>query len=432
MTMFKVKSGLIVPSLMLVAAFLAEPIYAVNQGDKGSALYFAKRLAQQESPVVSTKGVMAAKSILARDDPSSIPTTSQTTSNSDKITAAPSSASTNNMPLASSLATLANPYGSCIGSGGGCAAFLSSISKCSDDACACGLSFPAQQCAQCMASQDAVDVYNAYLKSCVNVGLAKPTSTVTVEVSNRPDVSSSKVVAVQTDGVSGSANSTGSGGSASRTATGVTKSTGLDGVMALATDSTSGAAGSTASSTLSDTATNSKKPVPTSGSTNMALDSAHQFFKTDVNTTCTNKCQQWQKLAQTCTDDNCICTSDGLSAASSCSSCIGSSQASDKDKMRAYASYRSNCTLPVSGSESDTSTSSGGLGFSTSHTSSTKTNPFGTGPTPINTVGAVEANGEATTVLVHSAAARRVGLPLRDSLVGVLVTLVALTAGLII
>lgn len=162
-----------------------------------------------------------------------------------------------------------------------------------------------------------------------------------------------------------------------------------------------------------------------------ALNSAREFFSGDELSNCSNDCENWQQMAQTCTDDNCICTSDALSAASKCSSCIGSQSSNSTAQMRAYAAFTSNCTSasPLSDT-SGSRTSAAGLTFGGEATSSAGANPFATASSSGTSVNAEEAQGAATTIVVAGAGLRNVDWQPVMAIVVVVTTMACLVAGL--
>ncbi|ODN89697.1 hypothetical protein L198_06388 [Cryptococcus wingfieldii CBS 7118] len=523
--MFKVKSGLIVPSLMLVLALLAEPAFGSDQRERG-ALHHARNLAgrqevenaatavssgsggiasatisQVAETVVATStgssGSVIESSSVSVSQTSAVASVLASDSTVASLTSAPGSSASSTayeIALASSIVSLAQPVSNCTSPGGGCVIFITSIADCSNDTCACDLSYPAQVCAQCIASQEAVDSYNDYLESCEAGGLVEPESTVEVEVDDCETESGEETMVGSTTSLgdvslTGSAiaatmtnleNASAASGSASRstaltssgadspialeigndssdtnssvTGTNVSSDTSaLDGVMALATDSPSDTdddlvttsystisphAAMTVSSSLgvvgpSATALSGQMSAAQtlSGaiftqtsqntSTTAALDSAHAFFSIDIDASCSSDCDSWQQLAQTCTDDTCVCTSEGVSAASNCSSCIRSSSSSNSSsQLASYASFTSNCTS--SAYQAGMSGSSGsGMAFG-SLTTSASTNPFATGVSRITAtpttsgVNVAEVNGGSTTTVTggsgFTSEARKIGV----------------------
>lgn len=193
-TMLRIKTGLIVPFLLLLAAIFTGQIHATREEYDTKALQqVRKKLVQRHgsedvgsvthgsiasatmsesiraSPVENSQ---AATQVTSSDQSSPNPTTSRTASASV----------TGSVSFAFSFASLAEPSTNCTGPDGGCVVFLSSLSSCSDDSCACDLSYPAQVCAQCLANEEAIDIFNSFLKTCEDAGYVAPTSTLLVEV----------------------------------------------------------------------------------------------------------------------------------------------------------------------------------------------------------------------------------------------------------
>ncbi|OWZ80657.1 hypothetical protein C365_00480 [Cryptococcus neoformans Bt85] len=535
MTMFRIKTGLIVPFLLLVTAIFIEQVHATGQEDDTKALQRVRKLIHrqgtEDAGSVTDSGIASAimsESITASFGQTSQAATSVTSldpssANSATSRVASSSSVTGSVPFASSFASLAEPSTNCTGPGGGCVVFLSSVSSCSEDSCACDLSYPAQVCAQCLASEEAIDSFNSFLKTCEDAGYVAPTSTVLVEVKYCEEQEESalasetysgltavsltdtaKITATEDMLTSGEAvgtlpTATMASTSAFATETGdkgvvaveindgnysdtilspftsnsnatantfdaipaASKSSALNNMVALATDSISELSASGAASIVVITSYSTIPHTATlfspSGSARVsdmgtfitgastlsgaiftqdepdigALNSAHEFFNSDVLSNCSNDCKNWQRMAQTCTEDSCICTSDGLSAASTCSSCIGSQSSNSTTQMRAYAAFTSNCTSASSLSDAFGSrTSAGGLTFGGEATSSAGANPFITASSSDTSVNAEEANGAATTIVVAGAGLRNVDWQPIVAIVVVVTTMACHTIGL--
>ncbi|WWC67682.1 uncharacterized protein I206_101594 [Kwoniella pini CBS 10737] len=292
------------------------------------------------------------------------------------------------IPFASSLSNLAQSINSqststsssrCTTSGGACGTFIGSLGSCQNDNCVCELSLPAQFCAQCLATQDAIYQYNLYLAACANRGLVQPSQTITAQCDDATVTSDvlTDILASQAASATLSSNGLGStgekegGGYMSQEAvqigpdgqtmtstygqtTSMPSDNGRNPITLTTTDSSGQPTsiitynGPTSFASISGTvpsadSTGTSQQDGTSESFNTtALDSAHTFFQGSVDSTCQSDCDVWMQLAQSCTDDTCICTSDGLSSAKACSSCVIS--ADSDDQMSAYAGYTQGCT----------------------------------------------------------------------------------------
>lgn len=192
-TMLRIKTGLTVPFLLLVEIMFTGQIHATGEEDDTKALQqVRKKLVQRygsEAGSVTDGSIASAtmsESITASSVENSQAATKATSSDQSSpnstTSRTPSASVTGSVPFAFSFASLAEPSTNCTGPGGGCVVFLSSLSSCSDDSCACDLSYPAQVCAQCLADEEAIDSFNSFLKTCEDAGYVAPTSTVLVEV----------------------------------------------------------------------------------------------------------------------------------------------------------------------------------------------------------------------------------------------------------
>ncbi|WWC59187.1 uncharacterized protein I303_101736 [Kwoniella dejecticola CBS 10117] len=330
------------------------------------------------------------------------------------------------IPLASSLSNLAGQASdNCTATGGGCVVFVESLGSCQDDRCACDLSFSAQVCAQCLATQDAVYSYNLYLAACYNRGLVQPTQTIDVECTDATstsdvltDMLASQPASATASAFPGSPGSSVSGHGDSQAAQGgsmgqvavevgsdgqtVTKAYGqtsqtamgaansIENVITVATTDSNGQPTSvityidpTSVPPLSGPAPSAEvtggvqQPPVDAGSSTAALDSAHTFFQSTIDPKSQNDCDGWQELAETCTSDNCICVPDARSSAAACSSCVLSQS---NEQMSAYAGYTQGCIIASTGDTRSGMTETYGnaaVGISpTSTTAQDESNPF--------------------------------------------------------
>ncbi|WRT63235.1 uncharacterized protein IL334_000138 [Kwoniella shivajii] len=202
----------VIISLIIVIVTLSDPIYgyrvipssSVNiiprQGPGTSA--FSSPLTNTLSSISTTFTSDTPSTSVVNSIPTSINSKSATT---DATNTTPSSSPTPALTLAMSLSTFAQnndthsassantedqaTTGNCTAQGGGCVIYTESLSSCEDDNCACDLSYSAQVCAQCLASQEAVQGYNYYLSACVGYGLVKPTETIIAQCEDATDTS---------------------------------------------------------------------------------------------------------------------------------------------------------------------------------------------------------------------------------------------------
>lgn len=153
MTMLRIKIALIVPFLLLVAAAFTKRVYATVQEDDTKALQRVRKLVHrqgtEDTRSVTDSSIASAtmgESIAASSGQTSQAATSVTSSDPSSANSptsrVASSSVTGSIPFASSFASLAEPSTNCTDPGGGCVIFLSSISSCSNDSCACDLSYP--------------------------------------------------------------------------------------------------------------------------------------------------------------------------------------------------------------------------------------------------------------------------------------------------
>ncbi|WVF66575.1 hypothetical protein IAT40_001315 [Kwoniella sp. CBS 6097] len=382
----------------------------------------------------------------------------------------------------SSLSAIDVPEGNgtddCTAPGGGCVVFLTYIAECTTDACACNLTYPAQVCAECIASDQAVEEYNSFLYACKAKGFVQPTQTIDVEcketgaattagggngtaggdgglggIFNIPQ-DGSRPVAIQ-NALNSSSNDPASKVGASLTpeqsaaldhlgANGRGDGDGNGSVVAVdqvdengssvsgyLTDMTGGLispTGSLSASIASETAGGAPGT--------QALNSTHTFFATAVEPDCEYQCADWLDLAQSCTDDTCVCTSEALGSASNCSACIGQKGGPDKtERMSVYSEYASSCRSVGNSTASSSVAQLGATGalaaigitsgsYPTAPPSATHSksgivsgNPFVTESTSKRrgTVTAEEANGIATVTLGNGAVCR-FATPLRGGL----------------
>ncbi|WVQ94185.1 hypothetical protein IAU59_001263 [Kwoniella sp. CBS 9459] len=380
--------------------------------------------------------------------------------------------------------TEGNGTANCTAPGGGCVVFLTYIAECTTDACACNLTYPAQICAQCIASDQAVEEYNSFLYACKAKGFVQPTQTIEVGCKVTSAVGAGDATEGEESQLQGifaiPSNETGTqaiqtGGDASSESDGKTVGANLTHEQDAALGSLGGSGngsdnliaagqvvenGSTISGYLTDmtggliaaTGSGSSPTGTTSASgalSTVALNSTHTFFQTAVEPECEYECADWLDLAQSCTDDTCICTTEALGFASACSACIGQKGGLDKTgRMSSYSEFASSCRSIPNAASSSTSVSRLGpdgalaaLGIasgssptaplsaatnSRSGIMSGSANPFVTDSTSKrkSTVTAEEANGIATVTLGTGGAARRIGSPIGAGLVGLTIAAV--------
>lgn len=328
-TMLKIKTGLTVPFLLLVATIFTGQIHATGEEDDTKAFkQIRKELVQHhgsEDAGSVTDGSIASATISesitaspVENSQAATKVTSSDQSSPNSTTSRTASASvTGSVPFAFSFASLAEPSTNCTGPGGGCVGFLSSLSSCSDDSCACDLSYPAQVCAQCLASDEAIDSFNSFLKTCEDAGYVAPTSTVLVEVkyceeNKEPAPGSEAYSGLTTDSIPAAS-----------------KSSMLNSLVALATDSIPelsapskvSLVGITSYSAIPHSPTSSSSPsgsaqvsdmrTLTAGASTLsgtiftedrvdigALNSAHEFFNNNILLGCSNDCEKWKRIAQ--------------------------------------------------------------------------------------------------------------------------------------
>ena len=125
----------------------------------------------------------------------SAPSSSLTTSTFIPASTALAAARHNTSALAYAQALLNSSTSAltCSGPGGGCEDFNLTLSACTADDCACAdpATLSAMVCAQCIATQSSIEIYNTYLNSCAKEGVAAPTDTYHVEVQDSSYSSSS-------------------------------------------------------------------------------------------------------------------------------------------------------------------------------------------------------------------------------------------------
>lgn len=328
-TMLRIKTGLTVPFLLLVATIVTGQIHATGEENDTKALQqVRKKLVQRygwEDAGSVTDGSVTSSTMSENITASSVEnsqaatkvTSSDQSSPNSTTSRTPSASVTGSVPFAFSFASLAEPSTNCTGPGGGCVVFLSSLSSCSDDSCACDLSYPARVCAQCLANEEAIDSFNSFLKTCEDAGYVAPTSTMLVEVkyceeNEEPAPGSETYSEVTADSILAAS-----------------KSSMLNNLVALATDSISELSAPsavslvviTSYSTIPHSPTSSSSPSGsaqvsdmrtfTAGATTLsrtiftedgsdigALNSAHEFFNSHILLGCSNECEKWKQMAQ--------------------------------------------------------------------------------------------------------------------------------------
>ncbi|OCF34865.1 hypothetical protein I316_03411 [Kwoniella heveanensis BCC8398] len=385
----------------------------------------------------------------------------------------------------SSLSAVYAPDGNgttnCTAPGGGCVLFLTYIAECTTDACACNLTYPAQVCAQCIASDRAVEEYNSFLYACKAKGFVQPSQTIDVECKETGTISAGEgdstegengqlqgifaipgnetnIQAIQSNnspskvGVSLTAEQStalehlgGSNVSESVVAAVQTDENGhtipLSGYL---TDMTGGLISPTGSVGILS-ATGSAGGALSS----QALNSTHAFFETAIEPGCEYQCADWLDLAQSCTDDTCICTTEALGSASACSACIGQKgEINETGRMSVYSEYASSCrsiqdpfaSSSVSGLGANGALAAIGITSGSSPTAppsatisksgiiSGAANPFITDSDTTTkrkgTVTAEEVNGIATVTLGPDNAASRIESPLGAGLMSLAIAAV--------
>ncbi|OCF76659.1 hypothetical protein I204_02359 [Kwoniella mangroviensis CBS 8886] len=312
------------------------------------------------------------------------------------------------IPLASSLNATAQSDAQCVSSGGDCQAYVTSFNECQDDNCACGLTYQAQLCAQCLSMEEAVQQYNLYLSACSLRGLIQPTETINAECEDATETSDVLTEVLASQAASSTSQPTGSVGS---TMGGIAaQMPDVSEQAVVSTISTTDARGqptsiitylgSTPTSTATGSVTSQDTTAQSTGTTSSALDSAHEFFSASIDSTCQKDCEFWLELAQTCTSDDCICTPESLDSAKSCASCAISSNSNDQ--MNAYAGFTQACTSATAGTAAlDDSTPV--VGMAAVGTSITPTRSSG-GSNPFDTEEASDTGAVKTRLAEHQAA----------------------------
>ncbi|WWC87228.1 uncharacterized protein L201_002116 [Kwoniella dendrophila CBS 6074] len=282
--------------------------------------------------------------------------------------------------------------GFCDSAGGGCYNYIESFKFCEDDQCFCSLSYQAQLCAQCISTQDIIHEYNLYIAACFINGYIKPTQTLTVECQDtsqtydvltdmlakeletatlkatrtRTRIATATVTQNPSDTNTDEEGETGDsmgkvalripnneGNSSNGSNISGTVNELPSGIITVTTTDQDGQPtsvityiGPTAQPSYEATSPTDPSTIvqPGSGenaSSTAALDSAHTFFSSTADPTCENDCQDWLYLAETCTNDSCICTTDTMASAKACSSCVLSSNSNVQ--MNAYNGFQQGC-----------------------------------------------------------------------------------------
>ncbi|WWD00303.1 hypothetical protein V866_007214 [Kwoniella sp. B9012] len=312
------------------------------------------------------------------------------------------------IPLASSLNATAQSDAQCLSSGGDCQPYVGSLNECQDDNCACGLTYQAQLCAQCLTSEAAVQQYNLYLSACSLRGLVRPTETIDAECEDATGTSDVLTDELASQAASATSQPTGNAGSKMGGIAAQMPNVSEQAVVAtISTTDTNGQPtsiitylGSTPTSTAFGSVVSQESAGQSTGTSSSALDSAHTFFSTSVDSTCQRDCEFWLKLAQTCTNDDCICTPESLDSAKSCASCVISSNSNDQ--MNAYAGFTRACITATTATAA-LGDSSPVVGMAAVGTSTTPSRSSG-GSNPFDTEEASDTGAVKTRLAEHQAA----------------------------
>ncbi|WVQ68980.1 uncharacterized protein L199_007191 [Kwoniella botswanensis] len=312
------------------------------------------------------------------------------------------------IPLASSLNATAQSDARCLSSGGDCQAFVTSLDGCQDDSCACGLTYQAQLCAQCLSWEEAVQQFNLYLSACSLRGIVQPTETIDAECEDATGTSDVLTDVLASQAASAISRTTGNAGSTTGGIAAQMPNVSEQAVVAtISTTDTNGQPtsiitylGSTSTSTAFGSVVSQDSAGQSTGTSSSALDSAHTFFSTSVDSTCQRDCELWLELAQTCTNDDCICTPESLDSAKSCASCVISSNSNDQ--MNAYAGFTRACITATTATAA-LGDSTPVVGMAAVGTSTTPTRSSG-GFNPFNTEEASDTGASKTRLAEHQAA----------------------------
>ncbi|WWD07946.1 hypothetical protein V865_006054 [Kwoniella europaea PYCC6329] len=309
------------------------------------------------------------------------------------------------IPLASSLNATAQSDAPCLSSGGDCQAFVASLDGCQDDNCACELTYQAQLCAQCLSSEEAVQQYNLYLSACSLRGLVQPTETIDAQCGDATGTSDVLTDVLASQAASATSQPTGNAGSTMGGIAAQLPNVSEQAVVAtISTTDTNGQPtsiitylGSTPTSTAFGSVVSQDSAGQSTGTLSSALDSAHTFFSTSVDSTCQGDCEFWLELAQTCTNDDCICMPEALDSAKSCASCVISSNSNDQ--MNAYAGFTRACITATTGTAA-LGDSTPVVGMAAVGTSTTPTRGSG-GSNPFDTEEASDTGAVKTRMAEH-------------------------------